>query len=87
MTIEYDADIESQPYKSSRYTYILQQFRHQKEHDNIKLTFDDMGNAVKVQKSFCEYMRNHKIYDVTVIRRAEVIYLIRNTEVIQCRQS
>lgn len=87
MTIEYDADIELQPYTSSIYTDILQQFRHQDEHDNIKLTFDNTDIAVKVQKSFCEYRSRHKIHDVTVMRRGNVMYLMKNTEVIQCRQS
>lgn len=86
MKIEYDADIELQPYTSSLYTDILQQFRRQKEHDNIKLTFDSLDIAVKVQKSFCEYRSRHGIHDITVMRRGNVMYLMKNTEVIQCRQ-
>ncbi len=80
MTIAYDVDIENHPYKSSKYTAILQQFRKQTDHENISMNFEDIRNAIRVQKAFCEYRNKHRIHDVTVVRRGSVLILIKNSE-------
>lgn len=85
MTIEYDTDIEKYPYQGSKYVSILQQFRHQTEHESISMSFEDKQNAIRVQKSFCQYRSLHRIHDVNVYRRGNVLVLVKNSEVISCK--
>lgn len=53
---------------------------YESENENAKLTFEDMKEALNAQKSFLNILNRNKIFDVTVLRRKNVVYLVRELQ-------
>lgn len=53
---------------------------YESKNENAKLTFEDMKEALNAQKSFLNILNRNKIFDVTVLRRKNVVYLVRELQ-------
>lgn len=40
--------------------------------------YTDTGNAIKAQVAMCNYVNRHKIYDVQIIRKKNILRLVKN---------
>lgn len=48
-----------------------------KNHQNVRLEFPTIHDAVKLQKAMCEYLSRNSIYNVRQTRRKNIIYLVK----------
>lgn len=68
MKVEYDVKMPRQ--------YLFWDF-YNSEHENCKIECDDEHEAQKTQQSFLMLIGRKKIFDVIVMRRKNVVYLVK----------
>lgn len=49
-------------------------------HENVKLTYETVEQAVKVQRSFGMMVARNRIYNIQIKRRKNNVYLVRTRE-------
>ena len=50
------------------------------DHENVKLTYETVEQAVKVQRSLGMMVARNRIYNIMVKRRKNDVYLVRTRE-------
>lgn len=50
------------------------------DHENVRLTYETVEQAVKVQRSFGMMAARNRIYNIQIKRRKNDVYLVRTRE-------
>lgn len=72
--VEYDVDMEKEAQHESGYVKYIDMLQ---DHQNVKITFDSVKEATNAQKAIYMLITRRKLYNVTQIRRKNVIYLVK----------
>ena len=75
--IEYDVDVDKEIKRKNQYSHYVTDFLKSK-HENMKIECKDTDEAIDIAKSLCIYRLREKIYNLLIVRRKNVILLIRN---------
>lgn len=77
MKVEYDVKIPHNTGGYAPYADVFWKF-YESEHVSVKLEYDEVNEAVKCQKAVDMLMSRHKIHNIFMTRRKNVLYMIRS---------
>ena len=77
MTAEYDVKVPHNPYGKSIYADAFWEF-YDSDHQNMKIEYDTVQEAVKASRSMYNIMCKNRIFDIIISRRKNVLYVIRS---------
>ena len=65
--------------EGSKHTKIFEEF-YGMNYDNTKIEYDTVAEAIMASKKMCDYRTRKQIFDVTIRRRKNILYLIRERQ-------
>lgn len=77
MTVEHDVPVPMMRQRPGGFTAVFKDFL-ESDHETMKITYDDVDTAKKSQKTMCMARDSLKAYNVTITRRQNMLYLIRD---------
>lgn len=72
--IEFDVDMQKEGRYESEYAKYIDMLD---DHQNVKIEYETIQEATKVQKAICMLLNRRKSYNITQMRRKNIIYLIK----------
>ena len=77
MKLEYDVELPHNTRGNAPYAEVFWKF-YESKHVSVKLEYDTTQEATKCQKAVDMLMCRHKIHDIFMTRRRNILYMIRS---------